>query len=146
MRLMPLSPQANKGKIQELQALRGEFGTKLSEQDATLKSEREKMEKIKVNLKGSEARCAGLEERLKSLDEEVQKAGQPGNQILVSGYTNTTPQVSSQLEQKDQEKQVAQNELDDLLMVFADLEEKLSKYKVSYLFRTTPSMDFVCLG
>lgn len=51
--------------------------------------------------------------------------------------------MSSQLEQKEQEKQVVQNELDDLLMVFADVEEKLSKYKVSHTLHFQSSVYFL---
>lgn len=41
--------------------------------------------------------------------------------------------VKSQLKEKEEEKAATQTELDDLLMVFGDLEEKVEKYKVRYL-------------
>ena len=34
------------------------------------------------------------------------------------------------MSEKEEERKIAQGELDDLLMVFGDLEEKVSKYKV----------------
>lgn len=51
--------------------------------------------------------------------------------------------MSAQLGQKDQEKQAVQSELDDLLMVFADLEEKASKYKVGYVLGS-PVLIYFC--
>lgn len=42
-------------------------------------------------------------------------------------------QAQSQVKSKDEEKAAVQTELDDLLMVFGDLEEKVEKYKVSFL-------------
>lgn len=42
-------------------------------------------------------------------------------------------QAQSQLKTKDEEKAAVQTELDDLLMVFGDLEEKVEKYKVSLM-------------
>lgn len=44
------------------------------------------------------------------------------------------PQAESDLKQKADEKDGTQGELDDLLMVFGDLEEKVNKYKVVPLF------------
>ncbi len=38
--------------------------------------------------------------------------------------------MHKQLKEKDEEKAATQTELDDLLMVFGDLEEKVEKYKV----------------
>jgi len=42
-----------------------------------------------------------------------------------------TLQVDARLKEKDAEKQATQTELDDLLMVFSDLEDKVARYKVS---------------
>ena len=41
-------------------------------------------------------------------------------------------QLQKQLKDKTKEKDATQTELDDLLMVFGDLEEKVEKYKVRY--------------
>ena len=41
-------------------------------------------------------------------------------------------QLQKQLKEKAKEKDATQTELDDLLMVFGDLEEKVEKYKVRY--------------
>lgn len=39
----------------------------------------------------------------------------------------------SAVKDAEEAKDAVQSELDDLLMVFGDLEEKLAQYKVSYL-------------
>jgi hypothetical protein len=41
-------------------------------------------------------------------------------------------QNKAHLAEKESERLAAQNELDDLLMVFGDLEEKVAQYKVVY--------------
>lgn len=41
-------------------------------------------------------------------------------------------QLRKQFDEKGKEKDATQTELDDLLMVFGDLEEKVEKYKVRY--------------
>lgn len=38
--------------------------------------------------------------------------------------------MKSLLKQREEERQTAQTELDDLLMVFGDLEDKVARYKV----------------
>lgn len=70
---MPFDLQANKGKAQELQALRGEFSSRLAEQDAILKSSKERNGEVETNLRKSEARCLDLEKSVKSSHEEAQK-------------------------------------------------------------------------
>ena len=42
-------------------------------------------------------------------------------------------QVNTQLEQKEEERKATQNELDDLLIVFSDLEDKVTRYRVGSL-------------
>ncbi|KAL1881968.1 hypothetical protein VTK73DRAFT_3297 [Phialemonium thermophilum] len=102
--------KANTSKAQELQSLRKEYDTKLSEQEVLLQRAKKTIADLETTVKDLKSKCASLEERLKSSEEETQK-------------------MASQLEQKDEEKQAVQTELDDLLMVFGDLEEKTAKYK-----------------
>ena len=45
-------------------------------------------------------------------------------------HTKQQQQLNEDLKAKDDEKAATQGELDDLLMVFGDLEEKSEKYKV----------------
>ncbi len=59
----------------------------------------------------------------------------------VTNFRHATFQLSNLIKQKDAEKQATQTELDDLLMVLADLGEKVARYKVrlvsSFLFSRT---------
>jgi hypothetical protein len=48
-------------------------------------------------------------------------------------------QLESHLKEKDDDRQNVQSELDDLLMVFSDVEEKAKLYKVS----STPALHEV---
>lgn len=43
-------------------------------------------------------------------------------------------QSRTQLDEKEEQKAATQTELDDLLMVFGDIEEKVEKYKVRHHF------------
>ncbi|KAI1411676.1 p115 like vesicle tethering protein [Hypoxylon sp. FL1857] len=61
-----------------------------------------------------EKRCSALEKQLSRKDEELEES-------------------RAQLEEKEEQKSATQTELDDLLMVFGDLEEKVEKYKVRQL-------------
>ena len=44
----------------------------------------------------------------------------------------TLSQANKQVEEKEEERKSTQNELDDLLIVFSDMEEKVTKYKVRF--------------
>ncbi|KAI0006412.1 arginine methyltransferase [Xylariaceae sp. FL0662B] len=60
--------------------------------------------------KASEEECTNLQKELSKKEEELR-------------------QVRTQLKEKEEQKSATQTELDDLLMVFGDLEEKVEKYK-----------------
>lgn len=47
-----------------------------------------------------------------------------------SSSSQSSREMEQQLSQKEEERATVQSELDDLLMVFADLEEKAAKQKV----------------
>jgi len=116
--------KVNKSKAQELQAALDRFDSKLADQAAvTVEAEKrsQDLEKklglanIKVqetyqSLEASEEQCQDLERRLEATERDKQKA-------------------EELLKQMDSEKKATQTELDDLLMVFGDLEEKVAKYK-----------------
>lgn len=57
---------------------------------------------------------------------------------MVRAYANSSHQSRTQLEEKEEQKSATQTELDDLLMVFGDLEEKVEKYKVRTLPMNSP--------
>ncbi|KAM0249198.1 hypothetical protein ACHAQJ_009142 [Trichoderma viride] len=95
--------KANKTKALELQALRAEHADVLTENNSQIKKANEKKEELEKQLKDAT-------EEAENLRQEVTK-------------------TKSALEDADKAKDAVQSELDDLLMVFGDLEEKLGKYK-----------------
>lgn len=70
-----------------------------------------------ANQKEQTARLQRAEEKAKEAEERSQSASKKA----------TT--AESALAEKEKEKQAIQSELDDLLMVFGDLEDKVNKYK-----------------
>lgn len=49
----------------------------------------------------------------------------------------TKYQAEASLSEKEEQRAAAQTELDDMLMVFGDVEEKAEKYKVGFWIRFT---------
>ncbi|KAM0322945.1 hypothetical protein ACHAQA_009044 [Verticillium albo-atrum] len=99
--------KGSKSKTQELQVLREEHAKQLAqarEENLT------KVEQQAVQAKELASRAARLERELKEAKQEGLQA-------------------ATNLAEASKAKQATQTELDDLLMVFADLEDKASKYK-----------------
>ncbi|KAI1084361.1 p115 like vesicle tethering protein [Whalleya microplaca] len=69
-----------------------------------------KLSAQEAKTKACEEECIALQKELSKKEEELQK-------------------VRSQLAEKEEQKSATQTELDDLLMVFGDVEEKVEKYK-----------------
>ncbi|KAB5528190.1 p115 like vesicle tethering protein [Coniochaeta sp. 2T2.1] len=103
--------KASKSKAQELQELRDQHKAQLSEQTTLLKKVEERVAAIDEKLQRAEGRCQELEQRLKQSDDEIQK-------------------LDGHLKDKETEKETVQSELDDLLMVYSDLEEKAKQYRI----------------
>lgn len=95
--------KANKAKAEELHAAQEEFTAKLSAEQSKTKAAEERYSNL-------EKRCSALQKQLSEKDDELEES-------------------RTQLEQKEEQKSATQTELDDLLMVFGDLEEKVEKYK-----------------
>ncbi|KAI1139651.1 p115 like vesicle tethering protein [Hypoxylon sp. FL0543] len=95
--------KANKAKAEELHAAQEEFAAKLSAEQSKTKAAEERYSNL-------EKRFSALEKQLSQKDDELKES-------------------RSQLEEKEEQKSATQTELDDLLMVFGDLEEKVEKYK-----------------
>lgn len=62
--------------------------------------------------------------RLKRAEDKAQEL-----ETKINASEDRSVKAEKSLVEKEAERQAAQNELDDLLMVFGDLEEKASKYK-----------------
>ncbi|KAK3386932.1 p115 like vesicle tethering protein [Podospora didyma] len=84
-----------------------ELEAKLDEAKSVAESRTRELE---AKLKSLTETLGGVEKRLKESDEGVRK-------------------MSQQFEQKEEERKATQNELDDLLIVFSDLEDKVTKYR-----------------
>lgn len=95
--------KANKAKSQELQAAQEDHASKLAAEISKTVAEAAKAKKV-------EARINELEKQVAEKEDEVKK-------------------TRGELREKEEEKSATQTELDDLLMVFSDLEDKAEKYK-----------------
>ncbi|KAI1099091.1 p115 like vesicle tethering protein [Jackrogersella minutella] len=95
--------KANKAKAEALHAAQEEFTIKLSAEQSKTKAEESKAN-------AAEEKCSKLEKQLSQKEEELEKS-------------------RTELDEKEEQKSAAQTELDDLLMVFGDLEERVEKYK-----------------
>ncbi|KAH8903939.1 hypothetical protein BR93DRAFT_946790 [Coniochaeta sp. PMI_546] len=102
--------KASKSKAQELQELREQHKSRLSEQGVLLKKAEERATEAEMKLHRLEGRCKELEDRLRQSDDEIRK-------------------LDGQLKDRETERENVQSELDDLLMVYSDLEEKSKQYK-----------------
>ncbi|KAL6689812.1 ER to Golgi protein transport [Trichoderma pleuroticola] len=144
--------KANKSKTLELQALRAEHADLWGEHTAQLKKANEKAEEKEKELKNLKEEAERLreqaEERRKEaekrqdeyekLQDEVEKLQQETKKLREEAEksqeeTEKLKQEAAKTKQAvadaDKAKDAVQSELDDLLMVFGDLEEKLGKYK-----------------
>ncbi len=138
--------QANKNKTQELQAARDSFNAKLAAQAATaieaeeksqdlekrLESARARAQEAEKALESAEERCRELEKRVRAADKDAQTVSPtPPQHMLDLLLMRFVPaQVDALVKAKEAEKKATQTELEDLLMVFGDLEEKATRYKV----------------
>ncbi|KAK5997388.1 Intracellular protein transport protein USO1 [Cladobotryum mycophilum] len=99
--------KATKSKVQEIHALQMKHIEVLAERDALIKDIEEKH-----NRKHRE-----LQKRLDEALYNIEKA------------STENAQTKSTLEKANKSQEVTQSELDDLLIVFGDLEDKVAKYK-----------------
>lgn len=109
--------KANKSKAQEVQAAKEDFNTKLAAQVAATMETEEKLEALQKSLEEREGRLRELEQLVTSKEK------------LVASKEEQVKKGDTLLKQAQAEKKATQGELDDLLMVFGDLEEKNTKYK-----------------
>ncbi|EGR50536.1 ER to Golgi protein transport [Trichoderma reesei QM6a] len=139
--------KANKSKASELQALRKEHADAVAERDSQLKKANEKAEErekqltaLKEELREEEEESrTEAEKRQKDVEklqaeadklrQEAAKVRNKSNLLAKHDVADARPQSKQALADAEKAKDSVQSELDDLLMVFGDLEEKLSKYK-----------------
>ncbi|KAL6858653.1 ER to Golgi protein transport [Trichoderma novae-zelandiae] len=141
--------KANKSKALELQALRTEHADALAERDSQLQKANEKAEEREKQLKGLKEEVEKLRQEADALREEADKLREDGEEgekerrIEAEKREEEVKKLQTDADKLRQEaakskqaladaekaKDSVQSELDDLLMVFGDLEEKLGKYK-----------------
>jgi len=109
--------KANKAKAQEVKAAQEKTSTDLAEQDTKAKASEQKIKDLEAKLKKAEEQNKATDQQIEELESDLAKR------------IDESKKFSKQLEEKDEEKAATQTELDDLLMVFSDLEEKVEKYK-----------------
>ncbi|KAH8203250.1 hypothetical protein TruAng_002548 [Truncatella angustata] len=93
-------------------------------QAQTKQQKNEEVEKLKAQLKQAEDQLQSVKSQSKQPQEELQKV-----KSQLAKKDDEVRQKEAQLKAKDDDKAATQTELDDLLMVFGDLEEKVEKYK-----------------
>ncbi|KAK1761140.1 intracellular protein transport protein USO1 [Echria macrotheca] len=83
---------------------------------------------------GADAKVAELEGTVKTRTGEAEGLEKKirGFEKLIKELEEDKNKAASELEAKEEERRTVQNELDDLLIVFSDLEDKVTKYKVCF--------------
>lgn len=142
--------QFEQQKDDELEKLKAQLKKTEDElQNAKSQSKQQKnneLEIIKKQLKKTEEELQNTKSHSKRIEEELEKAKSdsksPEGELKkaksqLDEKQSELKQKEAELKEKDEEKTATQTELDDLLMVFGDLEEKVEKYKVHYYFPKT---------
>ncbi|KAK7920975.1 hypothetical protein PG985_008997 [Apiospora marii] len=113
--------KANKAKADELRSAQDEHAAALkAAQEAhasKLSAETSRATAATTKAKAAEDKIGELEKRVADLEKRIAQK------------ETEMKKAQSQVKSKDEEKAAVQTELDDLLMVFGDLEEKVEKYK-----------------
>lgn len=78
---------------------------------------------------GAEAECAELRSQLQTSARKASEM-EKGIEAAQAGSRGEQERLQGQLRKAEDERKAVQGELDDLLMVFADLEEKATRYEV----------------
>ncbi|KAJ1338545.1 intracellular protein transport protein USO1 [Microdochium nivale] len=109
--------KANKAKAEEVRAAQEKITADFAGQETKSKSTEQKAKDLEAKLERAEEKTKALNKQMDELKQDLaKKDGDAKN-------------FTKQLKEKDDEKEATQTELDDLLMVFSDLEEKVEKYK-----------------
>lgn len=125
--------QALNAKNDELESKTKDFQARIKEAAQKMKmAEEEQLSKSR----DSDSRLKMLEEKVKKSEQENKLAEERAKRVwspatLKRRALLTNYQADASLSEKEEQRVAAQTELDDLLMVFGDVEEKAEKYKVS---------------
>ncbi|KKF94653.1 Ribosomal protein arginine N-methyltransferase rmt3 [Ceratocystis platani] len=105
---------------QEIQSME----SRLKESEAHVKKAKASSEKAEISLKKAETRAQNAEASFQKAEIEVKKS-----KDLIKNLEQKLEEHKLQVASLDDSKKEVQAELDDLLIVFSDLEEKVSDYK-----------------
>ncbi|KAF7890922.1 uncharacterized protein EAF01_010731 [Botrytis porri] len=133
---------ANKAEQDVLLQRAEEKIKEMEEQASTAQAEvaraKEIMEEMKEQASTAQTKLAKAEEKIKEFKEQAStaqsklaktEADLQGKETARQAVQNKVAKVEADLQDKETARQAAQSELDDLLMVFGDMEEKVTKYK-----------------
>lgn len=104
------------------------IGDELQMAKSQSKKAEDELEKAKLQSKQTEEELSRIKAESQTPKDDLQKAKKQLDEI-----NSVVKQKDAELKTKDEERVATQTELDDLLMVFGDLEERVEKYKVSSL-------------
>ncbi|KAF5673067.1 USO1-like transporter [Fusarium heterosporum] len=129
-------------KDAEIDALRIQSMADLEEQRLKTRESEEKCESLEKQLSGGDAGLKDLKTRLKKMEAELSAANKAKEKAekqlseskeAVEEETRKAREAreaaENQLSESKEARETTQSELDDLLMVFGDVEEKAAKYK-----------------
>jgi hypothetical protein len=122
----------------------GEVGKRLVERDGEVKRAEGRVEEAEGRVRVAEARVKEVEGKAREVEEgikgrvEKEVKARVEKEVKARVEKEVKERVEKQVtglrkavEEKEEERKAAQSELDDLLEVFGDFEEKINKYKVS---------------
>ncbi|EFW98969.1 arginine methyltransferase [Grosmannia clavigera kw1407] len=116
--------KANKSKSQELQSIRETHKAQLTEAEATAADAARRIKALEGKVATAEKKAVELREALETTEEQNRELAE-----RLDSMEKDTKKVEALLVESKEEKKTTQAELDDLLMVFADLEEKANGYR-----------------
>ncbi|WZH42562.1 uncharacterized protein QYS62_003558 [Fusarium acuminatum] len=125
-------------KSAEMSAFQAQIKDELEEQRLKTQQAERKCESLEKQLSGGNAGMKDLEDRLKKMELELSAAKEAKDmaekQLLQTKEATEEARkakaaAEKQLSESKEARETTQSELDDLLMVFGDLEEKVAKYK-----------------
>ncbi|WXC66749.1 hypothetical protein SNK03_012529 [Fusarium graminearum] len=131
--------ELGKKKDAEVEALQQQSKDDLEQQKSmTLKAE-EKCQHLEKQLSGGDAGMKDMQARLARMESELSAANKARDaaeknlsklkEAAKEEAAKAKSEVEKQLSELREAREMTQSELDDLLMVFGDLEEKMTKYK-----------------
>lgn len=99
--------------------------TRATAEAAKAKKAEERAADLEKQITDLEKQLADLEKQLADYEKQL-----ADSEKQTTGSDDKIKKAQTELKEKEQERAAAQTELDDLLMVFGDVEEKAKKYKV----------------